>query len=173
MQWILGAVIIAATTYLGFALKARGRRRVRQLEEIVQLLQHLDTKLCYLREKLVPIMNEIKADASPEFAGLLDAYIASIVSGKRSYAQLKSTLPRMQLEEGEFVPCSTDWDRATPTCRNARSGTLSSGLASTETEPKSNFASRAACIPSLASWAVCCSAFFCGKGEGKKGRCAA
>ncbi len=102
MQWILGAVIIAATTYLGFALKARGRRRVRQLEEIVQLLQHLDTKLCYLREKLVPIMNEIKADASPEFAGLLDAYIASIVSGKRSYAQLKSTLPRMQLEEGEF-----------------------------------------------------------------------
>ena len=78
MQWILGAVIIAATTYLGFALKARGRRRVRQLEEIVQLLQHLDTKLCYLREKLVPIMNEVKADASPEFAGLLDAYIASI-----------------------------------------------------------------------------------------------
>lgn len=102
MQWICGAVIIFATTYLGFAVKARGRRRVCRLDEIVRFLRSLDTKLCYLREKLVPMMNEIKATASPEFAEMLDVYLASIVSGKRSYARLKSTLPRMQLEEGEF-----------------------------------------------------------------------
>lgn len=102
MQWILGAVIIGATTYLGFALKARCRRRVRQLEEIERLIRHLGTKLCYLKERLVPIMEEIRTDASPEFSRLLDDYIAQIRSGNRSYAKLKSSLPRMQLEEGEF-----------------------------------------------------------------------
>lgn len=103
MQWILGAVIVSATTYFGFAVRARGRRRVGQLEEIVRLLRHLETKLCYLREKLVQTVNEVKADASPEFAELLEVYTESIVSGRRSYARLKSVLPRMQLEEEEFA----------------------------------------------------------------------